>query len=77
MAETDVLAYISFPLEHRVKLHSANGLERLRGEVKRRTDVVGVFPNDEAIFRVPSCWNRMTNGRVRSADTSPWKPSPA
>ena len=51
-AETDVLAYMSFPQEHWVKLHSTNGLERLNGEVKRRTDVVGIFPNDEAIFRL-------------------------
>ena len=35
-----------------VKLHSTNGLERLNGEVKRRTDVVGISPNDEAIFRL-------------------------
>ena len=51
-AETDVLAYMSFPPEHWVKLHSTNGLERLNGEVKRRTDVVGIFPNDEAISRL-------------------------
>jgi transposase-like protein len=51
-AETDVQAYMSFPPEHWVKLHSTNGLERLNGEVKRRTDVVGIFPNDEAIFRL-------------------------
>jgi len=35
-----------------VKLHSTDGLERLNGEVKRRTDVVGIFPNDEAIVRL-------------------------
>ena len=51
-AETDVLAYMSFPQEHWVKLHSTNGLERFNGEVKRRTDVVGIFPNDEAIVRL-------------------------
>ena len=51
-AKTDVLAYMSFPPEHWVKLHSTNGLERLNGEVKRRTDVVGIFPNDEAIVRL-------------------------
>jgi transposase-like protein len=51
-AETDVLAYMSFPPEHWVKLHSTNGLERLNSEVKRRTDVVGIFPNDEAIVRL-------------------------
>ena len=51
-AETDVLAYMSFPADHWPKLHSTNGLERLNGEVKRRTDVIGIFPNDDAIVRL-------------------------
>ncbi len=51
-AETDVLAYMSFPTQHRAKLHSTNALERPIGEVKRRTDVVGIFPNEEAITRL-------------------------
>jgi hypothetical protein len=51
-AETDVLAYRSFPAEHWSKLHPTNGLERLNGEIKRRTEVVGIFPNDEAIVRL-------------------------
>ncbi len=51
-AEDDVLDYMSFPVEHWLKIHSTNGLERLNGEVKRRTDVVGIFPNDEAIVRL-------------------------
>jgi transposase-like protein len=51
-AEDDVLAYMSFPAEHWSKIHSTNGLERLNGEVKRRTEVVGIFPNDDALIRL-------------------------
>ena len=51
-AEADVLAYMTFPKEHRVKLHSTNPIERLNGEIKRRTEVIGIFPNEDAIVRL-------------------------
>lgn len=51
-AEADVLAYFDFPKAHRVKLHSTNTLERLNKEVKRRADVVGIFPNEASITRL-------------------------
>lgn len=51
-AEHDVLAYMTFPREHRQKLHSTNPLERLNAEIKRRTNVVGIFPNENAITRL-------------------------
>ena len=50
--EDEVLAFMSFPKAHRAQIHSTNPLERLDAEVKRRTDVVGIFPNEAAITRL-------------------------
>jgi transposase-like protein len=51
-AEGDVLAFMDFPREHRAKIHSTKPIERLNGEIKRRTDVVGIFPNADAVVRL-------------------------
>jgi putative transposase len=43
---------MTFPNEHRAKLHSTNPIERLNGEIERRTEVAGIFPNHDAIVRL-------------------------
>ena len=48
-SEDDVLAYMQFPAAHRTKLHPTNTLERLNKEVKRRADVVGIFPSEQSL----------------------------
>ena len=51
-AAEDILAHRAFPMEHRRQLHSTNPLERLNKEIKRRSNVVGIFPNRMALLRL-------------------------
>ncbi len=51
-AEEDLIAFYAFPAEHWTKLRSTNPLERVNKEIGRRTDVVGIFPNDQAVIRL-------------------------
>lgn len=57
----DVLAYMSFPREHWIQIASTNPLERVNREVKRRSDVIGIFPNDDAIIRLVGALMLETN----------------
>lgn len=51
-AEFEVLAYMAHHKDLRIELHSTNPLERLNGEIKRRTNVIGIFPDENAITRL-------------------------
>lgn len=51
-AAEDLLAFTTFPVAHWRKIWSTNPLERINGEIKRRTNVVGIFPNDASILRL-------------------------
>ncbi len=77
-AEPDVLAYMTFPAAHRTKLHPTNPLERLNGEIKQRTDVVGIVPNvtPSSASSARSSSSRTTNGPSNALATLAWKRSP-
>ena len=57
----DVLAYMSFPHEHWAQIASTNPLERVNREIKRRADVIGIFPNDAAVVRLVGALMLKTN----------------
>ncbi|MCX4562156.1 transposase [Streptomyces phaeochromogenes] len=78
-ASPDITAFADFPPAYWKKIWSTNPLERLNREIKRRVDVVQVFPNPAALDRPPpQCWpNSTTNGRPSTAATSPKPPWPS
>jgi putative transposase len=69
--EADVLAFMSFPKDHRPKIHSTNPLGRLNGEIKRRIDVVGIFltRTPSPAWSARSCSSRTMNGRCSAPAT--------
>ena len=66
-AEMDLLGYMGSPAQPRARLHSTNLLERLNGEIKRRSEVVGIFPNEVAVTRLVGALPLQQNAPSRFA----------
>src|SRR5437016_4464657 len=73
-AEVDVLAYFSFPVEHRRQIWSTNSLERLNKEVSRRCDVVGIFPNRASLLRLTGAVEASWVGSIPIHPRQIWLP---
>jgi putative transposase len=75
-AEADLLAFYGFPAEHWSKLRSTNPLERVNREIGRRTDVVGIFPNDAALLRLAGMLLLEQNDEMLLCPVKPAKRTP-
>ena len=66
-AEHDVTAYVKLPQAHWSKIASTKPLERVNNEIKRRSNVIGIFPNDESVIRLVGAVLAETHGEWQTA----------